>query len=143
MKSKGTAYILWAASFLGLCGLHRFYIGKIGTGLIWLFTLGLLGFGQLFDLFTLSNQVDVTNLKLGARGVSNVNENRNTQNVIVNVTAPASAPPTTDLAAAAGRHNVPAVLNPTEELERLVALYEKGHLTQEEFSARKVKLLAA
>lgn len=144
MKSKGVAYLLWCAGFIGLCGLHRFYIGKVGTGLLWLFTLGLLGVGQLVDLFILGGQVDVANLKKGVgHGVSNSNENRNHQNVIVNVSAPTSAPPATDLAAARGQQNVPAVLNPTDELERLVMLLEKGHLTQEEFTARKAKLLAS
>jgi len=54
MKDKGVAYMLWAGCIIGLCGLHRLYIGKIGTGLLWLFTFGLFGFGQLIDLFTLS-----------------------------------------------------------------------------------------
>ncbi|HPA71867.1 MAG TPA: NINE protein, partial [Spirochaetota bacterium] len=38
MKSKGIAYLLWLLSIFGWLGLHRFYIGKIGTGLIWIFT---------------------------------------------------------------------------------------------------------
>ena len=66
MKDKGVAYLLWCGCLLGICGLHRLYIGKIGTGILWLLTLGLLGFGQLIDLFTLSAQVDIQNLKLGA-----------------------------------------------------------------------------
>jgi len=36
--------------FIGIFGAHRFYAGKIGTGLLWMFTLGLLTFGWLFDM---------------------------------------------------------------------------------------------
>ncbi len=46
---------------LGVLGFHRFYIGKIGTGILWFFTVGVAGFGALFDLFTLGTQVDVYN----------------------------------------------------------------------------------
>ena len=35
---------------LGWLGAHRFYVGKIGSGLLWLFTIGLLGMGVIFDL---------------------------------------------------------------------------------------------
>ena len=46
-KSRGVAAVL--CFFFGWLGIHRFYAGKIGTGLIWMFTLGLFGFGELID----------------------------------------------------------------------------------------------
>jgi len=57
-KSKTTAYILWVFSIFGILGFHRFYLGKVGTGIIWLFTGGVLGWGAFIDLFTLGGQVD-------------------------------------------------------------------------------------
>ena len=46
-KSKGTAAVL--CFFLGALGIHRFYAGKTGTGILWLFTGGLLGIGAVVD----------------------------------------------------------------------------------------------
>jgi len=42
---------------LGVLGVHRFYQGKWGTGLIWLFTGGCVGIGVIYDLFTLNEQL--------------------------------------------------------------------------------------
>ena len=42
--------------FLGGIGVHRFMVGKVGTGILYLFTLGLLGFGVLVDFIICLNQ---------------------------------------------------------------------------------------
>ena len=59
MKSKTTAYLLWF--FLGVFGVHKFYLGKIGMGILYLFTAGFFGIGLLIDLFTLGGEVDTYN----------------------------------------------------------------------------------
>jgi TM2 domain-containing membrane protein YozV len=63
MKEKSTAYLLWIPSIFGVCGLNRLYLGKIGTGLLWLFTLGLFGIGAIVDLFLIPGQVTRYNLE--------------------------------------------------------------------------------
>lgn len=50
MRSGWAAYLTWALCFVGFCGLHRFYLGRPWTGLLWLLTFGLLGIGQIVDL---------------------------------------------------------------------------------------------
>jgi TM2 domain-containing membrane protein YozV len=47
--------------FLGIFGIHRFYQGKILTGLLYLVSGGLLGVGLLYDLLTLNGQIDELN----------------------------------------------------------------------------------
>jgi hypothetical protein len=42
--------LLLLCVLLGWLGAHRFYVGKIGTGLIWLFTLGFMGIGVIYDI---------------------------------------------------------------------------------------------
>jgi TM2 domain-containing membrane protein YozV len=49
------AYLLWF--FLGLVGVHKFYVNKIGMGLLYIFTGGIFLIGWLIDLFTLPSQV--------------------------------------------------------------------------------------
>ncbi len=61
-KSVAVAYILWL--FFGCLGIHRFYVGKTVTGVIWLLTGGLLLFGWVIDLFLIPGMVETYNLKL-------------------------------------------------------------------------------
>lgn len=63
--STGLSYGLWCASLAGACGIHRFYMGKIGTGLLYLVTFGLLGIGQLVDLFRMKSLVRNANIRDG------------------------------------------------------------------------------
>ena len=63
MLSVRMAYLLWLPSLFGVCGLHRFYLGKFGTGLLYFMTGGLFGLGTLYDAFTLPDQVRETRLK--------------------------------------------------------------------------------
>lgn len=90
MKSKGIAYLLWF--FFGGLGVHRFYVGKYVSGVIWLLTLGLLGFGWFIDLFLLSGYVDTHNALYMARqaAIGNANMMANNNQIIVNVPAATS-----------------------------------------------------
>lgn len=58
-KSMGVTYILWF--FLGVFGIHQFYMGKTGRGILYLLTLGIFGIGILVDLFTIPGQLRAVN----------------------------------------------------------------------------------
>ena len=52
-KSKTTALILCLVGFLGIAGLHRMYVGKVGSGILHLFTYGICGIGTVIDLISI------------------------------------------------------------------------------------------
>jgi TM2 domain-containing membrane protein YozV len=60
-KDYSLAWII--LTFLGLFGVHRFYLGKWGTGILYLLTLGLFGLGYLYDYWTLNSQISEVNLQ--------------------------------------------------------------------------------
>jgi TM2 domain-containing membrane protein YozV/predicted transcriptional regulator len=63
MYSVGIAYLLWLFSGFGVLGFHRFYLGKIPTGLLWMCTGGLGTIGAIYDFFTLPGQVREANIR--------------------------------------------------------------------------------
>jgi TM2 domain-containing membrane protein YozV len=52
-KSVKRAYLYWLLGLFGCLGLHRFYLRKRKTAVVWMFSLGLLGLGALADLLFL------------------------------------------------------------------------------------------
>lgn len=55
LKDLAIAYLLWF--FLGVLGVHWFYLGKPVRGIIWLLTAGLFGIGWIVDAFVLPSHV--------------------------------------------------------------------------------------
>lgn len=50
--------IAWVLlTFFGLLGVHRMYMGKWITGIVYLLTAGLFGIGYLYDFWTLNDQI--------------------------------------------------------------------------------------
>ena len=48
-------------TFVGLLGIHRMYLGKWFTGILYLLTAGLFGLGYLYDYWTLNTQIAALN----------------------------------------------------------------------------------
>jgi TM2 domain-containing membrane protein YozV len=59
-KDYSLAWIL--LTFLGVFGIHRFYLGKWGTGILYLLTLGIFGIGLIYDFWTLNSQISELNV---------------------------------------------------------------------------------
>jgi len=54
VSPKGFVPALLLCFFLGVFGVHRFYVGKIGTGLLMLFTFGGFGIWSLIDFIMIA-----------------------------------------------------------------------------------------
>jgi len=59
------AWLLLVIPPLGVWGVHRFYQGKILTGILWLLTFGLFGVGIVYDVLTLNEQINELNYDAG------------------------------------------------------------------------------
>ncbi len=65
MKSTGLAYLLAALGLVTpVAGIHRFYLGRPASGLLYLFTWGFFGIGTILDLIRLPRMVEEENRRL-------------------------------------------------------------------------------
>lgn len=72
-KSQTTAYLLAALGWLTpIAGLHRFYLNRPVSGLLYMFTWGFLGIGTFIDMFLLPSMVERENLLTLARQNPNI-----------------------------------------------------------------------
>jgi TM2 domain-containing membrane protein YozV len=55
-------------TFLGFFGVHRMYMGKWVSGLLYLVTAGFVGIGVVYDFWTLNDQITVINGSRAAAG---------------------------------------------------------------------------
>ncbi|WP_064093103.1 TM2 domain-containing protein [Rossellomorea aquimaris] len=69
-KSSGTTWLLWF--FTGGFGGHRFYLGKTGSAVAMLLTLGGLGIWTFIDLFLVNGMVKSTNEKIESDVLSEI-----------------------------------------------------------------------
>ncbi|MBN2509548.1 MAG: TM2 domain-containing protein [Spirochaetales bacterium] len=84
--STGLAYFLWFVSGFGALGLHRFYLNKIGSGILYIFTGGLFGLGGFYDLITLPAQVREANLRVSYRQAMEIGYEQGFRDRLKNVT---------------------------------------------------------
>ena len=67
MYSLPVAYLLWLFSGFGVMGFHRFYLGKIPTGVLYFFTGGLGFVGAVVDFFRMPRLVEEANMRKAYR----------------------------------------------------------------------------
>lgn len=65
MYRESIGYGLWCLFLFGLGGVHRIYLGKYGSGILYLLTWGLFGIGQFVDLFRMKGLVRDANIREG------------------------------------------------------------------------------
>ena len=110
--------------FLGGLGMHRFFVGKTGTGILMLLTLGGLGIWLIIDLIMIA-----TGSFKDIEGRAITYQSTNTANTATSTHVPekvVEAPPAKDIPA---------------EIEKLADLKDKGIITDEEFQQKKQELL--
>ncbi len=66
-KDAGITLILCVLGFLGLPGIHRFYLRKYATGVMYLLSGGLIWFCTIIDLFLYRDLVNYTNMMIARK----------------------------------------------------------------------------
>jgi TM2 domain-containing membrane protein YozV len=59
--SEAVAWLMWGLGFVGCCGVHRCYLGKVSTGFLYFFTEGMCWLGQIADAIQLTEMVKEAN----------------------------------------------------------------------------------
>ncbi len=114
MKNKMTAALF--AGFLGWIGVHRFYLGQVGLGIVYALTGGLFGIGFIADfIIFLTMSEEAFNQKYNAAY---------------------STPPQQQIVVK------PSGVKIADELKKLHELKEAGILTEYEYESQKQNLLA-
>ncbi|MEL6581417.1 MAG: NINE protein [Cyanobacteria bacterium J06621_12] len=101
----GVAYILWAFGLMGFCGIHRFYSGKITSGLVYFMTLGFFGVGQFVDLFLIPGMTKERNMKLLYEATVEARNNSPQVTLVKEEVKPEKIDPMLILLRAAAAHN--------------------------------------
>lgn len=118
-KNKDTALLL--CIFGGIIGLHQFYVGKIGKGLLYMFTGGLFVFGWIGDIL----KIMLGNFRDNAGAPLRATKAQNNEIPEVKI----------------ANHKNADKEDSITQIERLAKLKEQGIITQAEFERKKQELL--